>query len=152
LCPITLSEDGDPIDVLICNTRAIVPGAVINCRPIGVLQMQDDGGIGEKIIAVPSTHITQRYVNVASVSDLPDITRSQSKHFFEHYKDLDPAKWVNVAGWGDPDEAKGLIMAALERATVVHLGQRIQGARCFAVIRSERRVCSCSLIEASWDL
>ena len=75
--PHTLSDDGDPIDVLVANTRPIIPGAVMNVRPIGVLRMEDDGGGDEKIIAVPSSRITQRYVNVKTHTDLPEITRHQ---------------------------------------------------------------------------
>lgn len=114
--PHTLSADGDPIDVLVCNTRAIVPGAVMNCRPVGVLVMEDDGGGDEKIIAVPSTHLTQRYAKVANYSDLPVITLEQIQHFFEHYKDLEPDKWVKIQRWGDVDEAKAMIRQAIERA------------------------------------
>ncbi len=114
--PHTLSDDGDPIDVLIANTRPIVPGAVINVRPVGVLKMEDDGGIDEKIIAVPSTKLTRRYEKVINYSDLPQITLDQIKHFFEHYKDLEPGKWVKITGWGDAAEAKQLIQEAVERA------------------------------------
>ena len=114
--PHTLSDDGDPIDVLVANTRPIVPGAVINVRPIGVLKMEDDGGGDEKIIAVPSPKLTKRYVNVHTITDLPQITLDQIRHFFEHYKDLEPGKWVKVLGWGGADEAKGLIRDAIERA------------------------------------
>jgi inorganic pyrophosphatase len=114
--PHTLSEDGDPIDVLIANTRPIIPGAVINVRPVGVLRMEDDGGMDEKIIAVPSTKLTRRYESVRNVSDLPQITLDQIKHFFEHYKDLEPGKWVKVQGWGDAAEAGRLITEAIERA------------------------------------
>ena len=113
--PHTLSEDGDPIDVLVANTRPIVPGAVINVRPVGVLKMVDDGGGDEKIIAVPSPKLTQRYVNVHNYTDLPPITLEQIQHFFEHYKDLEPGKWVKVQGWGDAAEARALIMDAVER-------------------------------------
>ena len=114
--PHTLSDDGDPIDVLIANTRPIIPGAVINVRPVGVLKMEDDGGVDEKIIAVPSTKLTRRYEKVINYSDLPQITLDQIKHFFEHYKDLEPGKWVKIAGWGDAAEAKQLILEAIERA------------------------------------
>ena len=114
--PHTLSEDGDPIDVLIANTRPIVPGAVINVRPVGVLKMEDDGGIDEKIIAVPSPKLTRRYEKIFNYSDLPQITLDQIKHFFEHYKDLEPGKWVKITGWGDAAEAKQLILEAIERA------------------------------------
>ena len=113
--PHTLSEDGDPIDVLVANTRPISPGAVINVRPIGVLLMEDDGGKDEKIIAVPSPKLTQRYVHVMNYTDLPEITVEQIQHFFEHYKDLEKGKWVKVAGWGDAEEARTLIREAIER-------------------------------------
>lgn len=114
--PHTLSADGDPIDVLVCNTRAIFPGAVINCRPIGVLIMEDDGGGDEKVVAVPSRKLTQRYEKIRNVADLPDITTRQIEHFFAHYKDLEPGKWVKIHHWGDAAEAKKLIVQALERA------------------------------------
>jgi inorganic pyrophosphatase len=114
--PHTLSDDGDPIDVLVANTRPIVPGAVINVRPVGVLKMMDESGGDEKIIAVPSPKLTQRYKNVHNYTDLPAITLEQIRHFFEHYKDLEPGKWVKVEGWGDATEAKALIVEAIERA------------------------------------
>jgi inorganic pyrophosphatase len=114
--PHTLSADGDPIDVLVCNTRAIVPGAVINCRPVGVLVMEDDGGGDEKVIAVPALKLTRRYERVRNYTDLPDITLQQIQHFFEHYKDLEPGKWVKIHHWGDADESKRLIVEAMERA------------------------------------
>jgi len=113
--PHTLSDDGDPIDVLIANTRQIIPGAVINVRPIGVLKMGDDGGGDEKIVAVPSAKLTQRYVNIRNYTDLPDITCRQIEHFFLHYKDLEPNKWVKLSGWGDRAEACRLIMEAIAR-------------------------------------
>jgi len=114
--PHTLSDDGDPIDVLVANTRPIFPGAVINVRPIGVLKMEDDGGGDEKIIAVPTPKLTKRYENVHNYLDLPTITREQIQHFFEHYKDLEPGKWVKMIGWGDAAEAKKLITESIERA------------------------------------
>lgn len=114
--PHTLSADGDPIDVLVCNTRGIVPGGVISCRPVGVLVMEDDGGGDEKIIAVPSSRLTRRYDSVKTYSDLPAISLEQIEHFFAHYKDLEPNKWVKIDHWGHADEAKKLIMAAIERA------------------------------------
>jgi inorganic pyrophosphatase len=113
--PHTLSDDGDPIDVLIANTRPIIPGAVINVRPVGVLKMRDDGGGDEKIIAVPSTKLTKRYPGVLNYSDLPQITLDQIQHFFQHYKDLEAGKWVEILGWGDADEAKAYIRQAIER-------------------------------------
>src|SRR5499427_9973817 len=114
--PHTLSEDGDPIDVLVANTRPIVPGAVINVRPIGVFKMEDDGGGDEKIIAVPVPKLTKRYANVMNYTDLPEITLAQIEHFFAHYKDLEPGKWVKVIGWGDANEARRMIAEAIERA------------------------------------
>jgi inorganic pyrophosphatase len=114
--PHTLSEDGDPIDVLVANTRPIVPGAVINVRPIGVLKMVDDAGGDEKVLAVPVPKLTRRYAHVMNYTDLPRITLEQVQHFFEHYKDLEPGKWVKVEGWGDAAEARRLIAEAIARA------------------------------------
>ena len=114
--PHTLSEDGDPCDVLIASTRAIVPGAIMSVRPVGVLMMEDEAGQDEKIVAVPSRKLTKRYDKVQSYTDLPDITIKQIEHFFEHYKDLEPGKWVKVAGWGNAAEAKRMIVEAIERA------------------------------------
>ncbi|WP_338691122.1 inorganic diphosphatase [Bradyrhizobium sp. 26S5] len=116
--PRTLSDDGDPIDVLVANTRPIIAGAVINVRPIGVLKMEDDGGGDEKIIAVPSSRLTQRYQHVQTYTDLPEITWKQIEHFFLHYKDLEPGKWVRLAGWGHADEARTLIETAIGRVAV----------------------------------
>jgi len=114
--PHTLSEDGDPIDVLVCNTRQLVPGCVINVRPIGALMMEDDSGMDEKIIAVPTPHLTKRYEGVYDFSDLPQITLQQIQHFFEHYKDLEPGKWVQIGDWRDAAAAKRMIENAIERS------------------------------------
>ena len=114
--PHTLSEDGDPIDVLVANTRPIVPGSLINVRPVGVLKMDDEAGGDEKIIAVPSPKLTKRYLGVTNYDQLPQITLDQIRHFFEHYKDLEPGKWVKIIGWGDAAEARELINQAIERA------------------------------------
>jgi len=114
--PHTLSEDGDPCDVIVANTRAIVPGAVMSCRVVGVLMMEDEAGGDEKIIAVPSDKLTQRYHNVKNYTDLPQITLKQIEHFFLHYKDLEPGKWVKVKSWGDVDAAKRLVLEGIERA------------------------------------
>ena len=114
--PHTLSDDGDPIDVLIANQRGIVPGAVIAVRPIGVLKMQDEAGGDEKIIAVPVPRLTRRYENVHNYTDLPEITRQQIEHFFAHYKDLETTKWVKVTGWGDAGEAEEMILQSIARA------------------------------------
>jgi inorganic pyrophosphatase len=114
--PHTLSEDGDPIDVLVINTRGLVPGCVINVRPVGVLIMEDNAGQDEKIIAVPSHALTKRYDHVLTISDLPDITTQQIEHFFEHYKDLEPGKWVKIGDWHSVDDAKQMIVESIERA------------------------------------
>jgi inorganic pyrophosphatase len=114
--PHTLSEDGDPIDVLVCNTRELVPGCVINVRPVGVLIMEDNAGQDEKIIAVPSHRLTKRYDHVTNHTDLPEITLHQIEHFFEHYKDLEPGKWVKIGDWHGVDQARLLINQSIERA------------------------------------
>src|SRR5215468_6677717 len=114
--PHTLSDDGDPCDVLVINTRAITPGAMMSVRPVGVLFMQDEAGQDEKIIAVPSSKLTQRYDKVKSYSDLPEITLQQIQHFFEHYKDLERGKWVKVLRWGGADDAHRLIAEGIARA------------------------------------
>jgi len=114
--PHTLSGDGDPLDVLIANQRAIVPGAIIAVRPIGVLRMQDEAGIDEKVIAVPVSRLTRRYDQVGDYTQLPEITVKQIQHFFEHYKDLEESKWVKLLGWGGADEAKTVILESIARA------------------------------------
>jgi inorganic pyrophosphatase len=114
--PHTLSDDGDPCDVIIANTRAIIPGAIMSCKVVGVLLMEDEHGGDEKIIAVPSSTLTQRYAGVSSYADLPEITLKQIEHFFAHYKDLEPGKWVKIIRWGGAEEARQLISLAIERA------------------------------------
>ena len=113
--PHTLSDDGDPCDVLIANQRAIVPGAIIAVRPIGVLKMIDEAGGDEKVVAVPIPKLTRRYEKVFNYTDLPEITVKQIEHFFVHYKDLEEGKWVKVAGWGDAAEARKIIVESIER-------------------------------------
>jgi inorganic pyrophosphatase len=120
--PHTLSSDGDPIDVLVCNTRAIIPGAVINCRPIGVLIMEDDGGGDEKLIAVPSSKLTKRYDSIKTTTDMPQISLDQIEHFFAHYKDLEPGKWVKLKGWADVTVAQRMIVEAIERSKAAAKG------------------------------
>ena len=114
--PHTLSEDGDPIDVLICNTRELMPGCVISVRPVGVLIMEDNAGQDEKILAVPSRSVTKRYDRIDDYSDLPEITLQQIEHFFEHYKDLEPGKWVRIGDWQDANTARRYISEAIDRA------------------------------------
>jgi inorganic pyrophosphatase len=117
--PHTLSGDGDPIDVLIANQRGIVPGAVIAVRPIGVFLMQDEAGIDEKIIAVPTSRLTRRYDQIKDYTQLPDITVQQIEHFFAHYKDLEREKWVKSLGWGGVAEAHKLILESIARKSAV---------------------------------
>ncbi|MEO0320400.1 MAG: inorganic diphosphatase, partial [Pseudomonadota bacterium] len=114
--PHTLSDDGDPIDVLVCNTRPLIPGCVINARPVGVLLMEDNSGLDEKVIAVPSPALTKRYDRWDDYLDIPEITRQQIEHFFEHYKDLEPGKWVKLGGWQDKRTAQEKIKEAIARA------------------------------------
>ena len=114
--PHTLSDDGDPCDVIVANTRAIAPGAVISCRIVGVLMMEDEAGGDEKLLAVPSVKLTRRYEKVHNFSDLPEITLKQIEHFFAHYKDLEPNKWVKILRWGDAEEARAIVAEGVERA------------------------------------
>jgi inorganic pyrophosphatase len=120
--PHTLSGDGDPVDVIIANTRAIVPGAIMSCRIVGVLLMEDEAGGDEKLIAVPSAKLTKRYENVQNYTDLPAITLEQIEHFFVHYKDLEPNKWVKILRWGDAEEARELVLEGIERAKAAKAG------------------------------
>ncbi len=114
--PHTLSGDGDPCDVICLNTRAIAPGAVMSCRIVGVLLMEDNAGMDEKLIAVPSSSLTARYDHVQNYTDLPKITLDQVEHFFAHYKDLEPGKWVKIKGWGDVETARRMVLEGIERA------------------------------------
>ncbi|MBK8456353.1 MAG: inorganic diphosphatase [Phyllobacteriaceae bacterium] len=112
--PHTMCGDGDPLDVLVCNTRPLIPGCVISVRPIGYLVMEDNAGRDEKVIAVPSPKLTRRYENVHEYTQLPEITLQQVQHFFEHYKDLEPGKWVRLGGWHGAAEARQLILDSIE--------------------------------------
>jgi len=114
--PHTLSGDGDPCDVVVANTRALAPGAVISSRIVGVLLMEDESGGDEKLLAVPSARLTQRYAHVHNYTDMPEITIKQIEHFFAHYKDLEPGKWVRIVRWGDAEEARKLVVEGIERA------------------------------------
>jgi inorganic pyrophosphatase len=107
--PGTLSDDGDPVDALVLVPAIVVPGAVIRCRPIGVLFMEDEAGTDEKIICVPHNKVHPLYEEVFAVTDLAPIVRETIKHFFETYKDLEPGKWVKVGGWGTADQAREII-------------------------------------------
>jgi inorganic pyrophosphatase len=115
--PGTLAEDGDPADVLVLTPPvALVPGSVIRCRPIGMLQMEDESGMDEKIVCVPHDKISPLYKTVHATEDLPEITRAQIEHFFTRYKDLEPGKWVKVTGWADKAAAEAVILKSIEAA------------------------------------
>lgn len=114
--PGTLAADGDPADALVLAPGPIVPGAVIRVRPIGMLKMQDESGQDEKIICVPHDKIHPQHNNIKTIEDLPAITLNSIAHFFERYKDLESGKWVKIAGWAGPEEAKKVIIEAHEAA------------------------------------
>lgn len=113
--PHTLSEDGDPVDVLVVTPVPLISGSVIRCRPIGVLKMTDEAGPDAKLLAVPVDKLCTLYRQVKTPEDMPQILLSQIAHFFEHYKDLEPNKWVRVEGWTGPEEAKTEIVASVRR-------------------------------------
>ncbi len=113
--PHTLSEDGDPVDVLVPTPFPLVPGSVIRCRPIGVLKMSDESGIDAKLLAVPVDKLSPIYRGVGQATELPELLRNQIQHFFEHYKDLEPGKWVKVEGWEDAAAAKQEIIDSVKR-------------------------------------
>ena len=114
--PNTLADDGDPADALVLVPAAIVPGAVIRARPIGMLRMEDESGQDEKIICVPHDKINPYYKDIHSVQELPEIVRSQIQHFFERYKDLEPGKWVKVTGWASREDAEEVIRKSIAAA------------------------------------
>lgn len=107
--PHTLADDGDAVDVLVATSEPIIPKAVMRCRPVGVLLMEDEGGLDEKVLAVPDDSLFPFHSNIGSYRDLPQILLDQIAHFFAHYKDLEPNKWAKVKGWGEADEACRLI-------------------------------------------
>jgi inorganic pyrophosphatase len=113
--PNTLSEDRDPCDCMVLSQVPVAPCAVINCRPIGALLMEDENGVDEKIIAVPVDALNPFYDDISELTDLPSIFRDQIEHFFRHYKDLERGKWVKLTGWADSKKARTLIMEAISR-------------------------------------
>jgi inorganic pyrophosphatase len=116
--PHTLCGDGDPVDALVMMPFPLIPGSVINCRPIGMLEMKDEAGTDEKIVVVPVTKVSPLYKDVDSVRDLPGPIRDQIAHFFQHYKDLEKGKWVKIEGWHGPNDAKRTILESIERYSV----------------------------------
>ena len=113
--PHTLSEDGDPVDVLVITPIPLISGSVIQCRVIGMLSMADEAGPDAKLLAVPITKLCKSYAKMESPADAPELLLAQIKHFFEHYKDLEEGKWVKVDGWLDADAAKEEITSAIQR-------------------------------------
>ena len=117
--PQTLSADGDPCDVLVVTQVAVVPGAIIRCRPVGALVMEDEAGLDEKVLAVPVDDLHPFYTGIKSYRDLPTIMCEQIAHFFQHYKDLEKGKWVTIVRWLDVDAAEQLVMEAIDRGAGV---------------------------------
>jgi inorganic pyrophosphatase len=112
--PNTLADDGDPVDVLLVSSLAVIPGAVVKARAIGVLIMEDESGMDEKILAVPITKVDQTYTNIGSYEDLPEIFTKKIVHFFENYKALEKGKWVKLSGWKGVKEAHDIILKAVK--------------------------------------
>jgi inorganic pyrophosphatase len=110
-----LSEDGDPVDILVVTPTPVVPGAVIRARPVGVLLMTDEKGFDEKVLAVPVDRLNPFYANVRTYKDLPPLLIEQIAHFFKHYKDLEPGKEASVGDWADVDQAHERITLAVNR-------------------------------------
>jgi len=114
--PHTLSEDGDPIDVLVHTPFPLVHGSVIACRPVGVLNMKDEAGPDSKLVALPKKKLTSLYDHIDDVNDLPEFLKAQISHFFTRYKELEKGKWVEIDGWADAADAKKQIVESIERA------------------------------------
>lgn len=114
--PHTLADDGDPVDVILANHTPIMPGAVVRCRPLGVLVMEDEAGMDEKLLMVPVDKLHPFHREVQSYDELPNIFLDQISHFFEHYKDLEVGKWVKIIGWEGPEKAASLIEEGIEAA------------------------------------
>jgi len=113
--PGTLSGDGDPVDVLVLSPVPVITGVVVRCRPVGMLKMEDEAGDDTKLLAVPIDRICALYRGVATAREVPQGTLDQIRHFFEHYKDIEPGKWVRVSGWVGPEEAKQEILDGVAR-------------------------------------
>ena len=113
--PGTKEEDGDPVDVLLISREPVLPGTIIEARPIGLLEMEDEEGFDSKVIAVPKDKLDPQFASIKDINDLPDAIKEKIKHFFEHYKELEPGKWVKVRGWKGAEEAKRKILEAIER-------------------------------------
>ena len=114
--PHTLSNDGDPTDILVVGQRALMPGSVVRARPVGVLMMEDESGMDEKILAVPISKLDPTFESVKDINDVPDMLKQRINHFFEHYKQLEKNKWVKIVGWENAEKAKEIIEEAISRA------------------------------------
>jgi len=112
--PKTIAGDGDPVDVLVHTPFPLLPGVVVRCRAIGILRMEDEGGLDGKVLAVPVDKICPLFVHWKAIGDVPEIRLKQIQHFFEHYKDLEAGKWVKVLGWGDIEEAHAEILDGIK--------------------------------------
>ena len=117
--PNTLSEDGDPVDVLVVTPIPLISGAVIRCRVVGMLKMTDESGVDAKLLAVPISKLSKMYEHVQTHQDLPQHLILSLEHFFKHYKDLEVGKWVKVDGWEGPEAARREIMSSIERYQAV---------------------------------
>ena len=115
--PHTLSEDGDPIDILVASPVEFLSGCIVRCRPVGVLNMVDEKGTDEKILAVPVDALNPYYKKVKQYSDLPKMLLNQISHFFAHYKDLESGKWVELEGWESAEHAAELIVKSIKRVS-----------------------------------
>ena len=113
--PHTLSEDGDPVDVLVITPVPLISGSVIRCRPVGVLKMTDEAGPDAKVLAVPVDKLCTSFRKVKTIDDIQPMMLAQISHFFEHYKDLEENKWVEVEGWGDTQAAYQEILDSIKR-------------------------------------
>jgi inorganic pyrophosphatase len=115
--PQTLAGDGDPVDVLVITPYPLISGVVVACRPIGILTMQDEAGQDNKLLAVPTDKVLGIYTHWQKPEDMNDLRLKQIQHFFEHYKDLEPGKWVKVLGWGGPDKARDEVREGIQAWT-----------------------------------
>lgn len=114
--PGTMEEDGDPVDVLVISDYPFMPGSVVEVRPVALLEMEDEEGVDSKVVAVPKDKIEPKYSGIRDLKDLPEIVRRKIEHFFEHYKELEPGKWVKIKGWKGAEEARRKILDAIKRA------------------------------------
>ena len=137
--PHTLSEDGDPCDVLVVSQVQVVPGAIVRCRPVGALLMEDEAGRDEKIIAVPVDALAPFYSDIRSYRDLPPIMCEQIAHFFQHYKDLEKGKWVTIVKWLDVKGAEKLVLEAIARAEEAQASGRLTRGAASARVRETAR-------------